>query len=294
MNNLGNNSLAPGSGVPLALRKPQRKAPVTIIVGIVSKDAIILASDSQTTFGTVAQLDVEKITKLRFSDAVALVAQSGSAVHSGRAVEILEDLAKDQSLTDYRTVADLAQKAMRSLKDELRFQNGDCTMDWLHEHMLKNGTCCELMLAYFFDGKPYIYTIDLMMGIANRKTSHYAAIGCGSNLGNYLLAEHAKPNMESEFAAVTSIYVVENVKKHDAFCGGPTKIGAVRRPPKPNCHSWDVEIFTDEKIDGIAKRLELIDISTKEIRTAKIQESLQVIADETASRQPGTPAKIRE
>ena len=249
-----------------------------------SKDAIVLASDSQTTFGTVAQLDVEKITKLRFSDAVALVAQSGSAVHSGRAVEILESLAKDQPLTDYRTVADLAQKAMRSLKDELRFQNGDCTMDWLHEHMLKNGTCCELMLAYFFDGKPYIYTIDMMVGIANRKTSHYAAIGCGSNLGNYLLAEYAKSDMESEFAAITSIYVVETVKKHDAFCGGPTKIGAVRRPPKPNCHSWDVEIFTADRIAEVAQKLEVIDASTKEVRTAQIQESLQTLSDETLLR----------
>lgn len=43
--------------------KPKKK-PVTVIVGIICKEAIILASDSQTTYGTTKRCDAEKMVSV--------------------------------------------------------------------------------------------------------------------------------------------------------------------------------------------------------------------------------------
>ena len=150
-----------------------RKAPVTIIVGIICKDAIVIASDSQTTSGARKATDSDKVSVLQLQDAKALVAQSGSSVLGARAVEILEGLAANQPLSDRRSVADLAQKAMRLLTQELRAKNCDCSMEELHEILRKQGLECELMLAHYFDGQPYIYTVNLLIGIANKAQKHY-------------------------------------------------------------------------------------------------------------------------
>lgn len=197
---------------------------MTIITGLICKDRIVLASDSQTTYRTSKQCDAKKITVLELSDARALIAQSGS---------------------------ELAQRAMRQLKDELRFQNCDCTVEWLQDFLLRQGWECELMMAFFYDGKPYIYTIDLLVGIPTRINSFYGAIGCGANLGSYLLGEHAKPDMQSDLGAAVLIYVVEMVKRHDAFCGGKTKLGAIRK--MDSGHSLDCEIFSDEQIEQLSQ-----------------------------------------
>src|SRR5437899_2658336 len=133
-----------------------KKKPVTLIVGIICKDGIVIGSDSQTTYGTSKQCDTRKVSVVEFQNAKALVAESGSAEIGSRAIEILKELAKDQPLADYRTVADLAQRAMRQIKDELRVQNCDCTMEELRDFLLRNDIGCELMLAHYFEGKPYI------------------------------------------------------------------------------------------------------------------------------------------
>jgi 20S proteasome alpha/beta subunit len=252
---------------------------VTIITGIICKDHIVLASDSQTTQGTMKQCSTEKISIVKLANASALVAEAGSAVLSGRAIEILQKLAKDRPLDDYRTLADLSQVAMRKLKDELKIQNCDCSMEALRDFLLRSEIGCELMLAYFFDGKPQLYTVDLLVGIANKVKSHFAAIGCGANLGGYLLSEHATPDMDPEFAAVISIYVVETVKKHDAFCDGPTRLGAVRNPLKSGCHSQDVDTFTPEEIEELAKEVLIIEESTKKGRNKQIHDSLEKLSD---------------
>jgi 20S proteasome alpha/beta subunit len=202
---------------------------VTIIVGIVCADAIVLASDSQTTSGTAKRTDTEKITSVNFANLEILVAQAGYAPFSGQAVEIFTALAKDKEATDYRTVAETAELAMRKLKDRIRFQQGDCTMEELREFVWQHELGCELMIACHFEGKPYLFTIDMVVGVANKVNSRYEAIGCGANLGAYLLSELCEADMHFDQAAVLAVYVVEIVKNHDAYCGGQTKLGIIHR-----------------------------------------------------------------
>jgi len=46
-------------------------------------------------------------------------------------------LSKDKEITDYRTIAELAEKAMCQMKDEARTQQGDCTMEEIREFCLE-------------------------------------------------------------------------------------------------------------------------------------------------------------
>jgi 20S proteasome alpha/beta subunit len=205
---------------------------VTIIIGIKCKDSIVVASDSQTTSEGSKRIDTEKISILELADARVLVGQAGNSGCSGRALDILTEMARGVNLNDYRTVADMAWKAMRKVKDELREQNGGCDMEQLRDMIWKNEWQSYLLLAHFFKGDPYIFIVDLATGRADKENSHFAAIGSGANLGSYLLTEHTTPGMDASFASAIAVYVVETVIKHDAFCGGQTRVGVISKPVK--------------------------------------------------------------
>lgn len=200
---------------------------MTILIGIICKDAIVLASDSQTTSGGLKRTDAEKITAVKFSAKEILVAQAGNAGNSARAIEILREMAKDKEISDYRTPADLARLAMIQVRQELRQQYGNCTATELQDLIWKCELQAELMLAYYFENKPYIFKLDLSVGRADKENSWYAALGCGANLGSYLLTEYTKPQMTSSLASVIAGYVVEEVCKHDAYCSPPARVGVI-------------------------------------------------------------------
>jgi len=201
---------------------------VTIIVGLICADGIILASDSQTTYGTTKRPDVEKISVVEFTNTTALVAESGSAQISGKVVEIMQGKAKGIALTDYRMVAEIAQESLRETRNYLMEINKGCNFSeekW--ERFFRDENPVELMIAHYFGDTPYIYTVDLFTCIANKAKLHYEAIGCGANLGDYLLSEISHSGMKLKAALTIPLYVVEKVKEHDAYCGGPSKLAVI-------------------------------------------------------------------
>ncbi len=230
---------------------------MTIIVGIICKSAIVLASDSQTTSGTAKRCDTNKITLVEFANVNVLVAQAGYATYSGRAIEILTGLAQGKEITDSRMVMDLAEKAMRQLKDEVRFQQGDCTMEELRDFVWKHEMGCELMIAYFFEGKPCLYTLDMIIGVSNKVNSHYEAIGCAASLGIYLLKETAKRDRGVRATSAIALYVIEKCKQNDAFCGGAAKMGVLYE--KNNQHF----LFSPKAIEVLTQEISRIDDAAK-------------------------------
>src|SRR5437899_7246721 len=104
-----------------------RKAPVTIIVGIACKNGIVLASDSETTCGFAKSRDTVKVHFIQFSNGMALLGESGNADIASRAIDQFQDYAKATALTDYRTAADVLQKALWKVRDELTTTHGRCS-----------------------------------------------------------------------------------------------------------------------------------------------------------------------
>jgi 20S proteasome alpha/beta subunit len=200
---------------------------VTLIIGTICKDAIVMASDSQTTREGSKRTDAEKLLSLRFGTDRVLLGHAGNAGNSARAIEILSELAKDKPLDDYRMPADLARQAMIQLKHELKQQYCDCTVEQLREMIWKEELQSELMLAYYYKGKPYIFTVDLAVGRSDKEKSWYSAIGCGANLGSYLLSEHTQAGMNASVASCLAAYILETVCKHDSYCSPPVKIAVI-------------------------------------------------------------------
>lgn len=234
------------------LRRRLPKTPVTIIVGLICEDAIVLASDSRTTNtdGTIRD-DAEKLTIITFADGKqALVAQAGNADLSLRAVEILSKTAKNKTLTDYRSVASLAQDAIAELKHELmhQYHGFGFSLEEFAQYLEKYSF--ELMIAHYHDGDPYIFTLDFGLGSANRARPPFVAIGCSHTLATFLLSWMDVSKMRSGVAFTAAIYTIREVKKIDARCGGPVQVRTIM---KHNFSILDAQM-TRDALNAIEKQ----------------------------------------
>jgi 20S proteasome alpha/beta subunit len=210
------------------LQKPPPRRPVTIIVGIIARGDIVLASDSQTTAGTTKRTDTSKMALITFGDSKeAVVAQSGDYAFGSRVVETLEKLALSSELRDYRAPADLLQEAIRLAKEELTHIN-----NWEHNRELEReylqNNPASFLIAYHFGKNPYLYVADSVPGFA-RPERTFACVGCGGTVAEFILSRLEPDTLDFAGAAAAAIYAVEEVKKVDAACGGPTKAAWLRR-----------------------------------------------------------------
>jgi 20S proteasome alpha/beta subunit len=231
---LGNNILdSQGlNGHPFQKLK-KRKTPVTIIVGLICDGSIILASDSQTSSGSSKRTDTNKISGVFFEGGDgALVAQSGNAELSSRAVEIFTNLAKATPINDYRKPAEVCEDTLRQLKQEvIRLNHWEDNRQFAHEYFQDPDNNFALMVAYYYGKekpKPYIYILNFWPGIATRQYN-YATMGCGATVAEFILNRSEIYNLDDSEAIITAIYTVEEVKKVDAFCGGDTKVGIISK-----------------------------------------------------------------
>jgi 20S proteasome alpha/beta subunit len=241
---------------------------VTIIVGIKCKDAIVLASDSQMTYGTNKQMDGTKIETISFGQLPVLVAQSGDLRMSGRSVDVLRGLARNSEPKTVEEVGMIAQDAMRAFRNELRLVRFNCSSEELDESLRKQGIECEIMLGFFVGGKAHLLTVNLAQAVYMKSISHYEAIGCGGSLGQFLLDENTTPAMDMRSASLVAIYVVEIVKRHDAYCGGPTKVGIVTKDMAE--HGITSVSFPQENVEQSAALLLAAEASTKTERMSKL------------------------
>ena len=185
-----------------------------------------LASDSQTAdveTGRTAR-NVAKIFKVEFADGnTGLLAQSGHDETANNAVEIILEKAKETPLLVHpRSFAELVEDAVGSLKRRLRKQFVGTDLEF-QKHCLDYNF--ELMTAHYFKDQPQVFTVSFVLGLANRTRSEqpYAVIGCGAELAKFFLDRWDIPDMQLGEAIVSAIYTVEEVKKSDLRCSGPTK-----------------------------------------------------------------------
>ena len=205
---------------------------MTIIVGIICKDNIVVGSDGQTsatTSQTAKRLDADKIAVVTLQDGTpALVAESGSSVITGRLIELMREDAKATKATDYRAPADCAERAVRKLKAELLIPllPADRTAEELQD--IYNSYAAALLIAYYHNKtEPFLFSIDFSVGIACREYK-YALLGCGYNVAELLAGWFDFSEMVFAQAVVTVAFMIGEVKKVDAFCGGPTNVKCIK------------------------------------------------------------------
>lgn len=268
---MGNNILDSVARPPEAFPDFNERPPVSIAIGLVSEDAIILAADSQTTCGNRKRDDAEKISIIKFADCAVMIAQAGNADRAQRAIEIFAELAVKENLVTRRTAVDLLEKAVLQAKKELRTQQADCSMEELRDFIWKHDQDFKLLLAHFFDNKPCFYIIDFFIGVANQERCHYATIGSGADLADYMLREYFKPKTLFATTLATALYVIEEVKKHDSYCSGDTRL-AFAAP------SNDALFIHRPLVNSIACQLSTVNEETREDRNRTMTEILESVA----------------
>jgi 20S proteasome alpha/beta subunit len=233
---------------------------VTIIIGIICKDGIILASDSQTSYGTSKRTDTDKICHVNFASSNhVLVAQSGNAELSARAIEEFEKMAKGAQFDDYRKPVEVLEEALRSLKQNVIHLNNWESQPALADEFFKDlDNNFGLMIAYYYGTPPvpYVYIVHFWPGIASRQRG-FSTLGCGSTVAEFILSRSKVSEMEFGMAMMTAVYTVEEVKKVDAFCGGQTKIA--RLTPSGKFSSTDQRdnlALIKSVVDSMAKHEE--------------------------------------
>ena len=187
---------------------------------------ICVSSDSQTTCGTIKRDDAQKIAQLKFGESGqnAIVAQAGNVGNADKTIEILIDSAKDKIIKNPRDVAELVEQAMFKTREKLRQQQCNCSSEQLREFILNYEQNFQLLIAFFLNGEPYFYIADFFTGSVNREHSHFSAIGTGATLASYIIQEFYSPDMPLQSVYASAIYAVEQVKKHDTYCSGKTKV----------------------------------------------------------------------
>jgi 20S proteasome alpha/beta subunit len=205
---------------------------VSIIVAISAMDALVVASDSRSTDeDNHTRNDVQKIFPITMrlhgqehgEFGIGLVAHSGNIQASGRAVELLlDDLRCKEEFKDRRMIADAAQRAVTTVKNEIREQFKG-TAEELQKHFTDHDF--DLLIAYYFERKPCLYTVKFGIGLAQPRRERFVCTGCGGNLADFCLADLDVGHMQRTQAVATAIYAVEEVKRFDPFCAGETQIG---------------------------------------------------------------------
>lgn len=203
--------------------------PVTIVLGFTCKDGIVLACDSQISNpeSTRKQTGVAKLARVDFAGSSVLVAKAGSLWMSSYFQEFFEKNARHVPLTDYRVVTAIAEQTMREVKTRLidAFLPEQPDSEAIQQRV--RDYSYVVMLAYYCQGKPHIFTLASYAGIAIRETHSFSAAGCGDSLASYVLTGIDTAKLSSHHALALATYTVDVCKRHDAGCGGDVQVGTV-------------------------------------------------------------------
>jgi len=207
---------------------------MTQIVGIVCKETVILASESQYTIGEYKVLEQPKMDYFTFKDGnQGLVALAGAVKAAKRTIELLKQTAKEtnceteeaaveairDSIIKYRReVADFYHRSSDKLsvseQDEIFGQTDrafeiTCAFAYGKDHFTK--TPC-LYKFTSFDGEP-------------EKIKDYVVSGSGSHLATFILEKFQYVGMDWKSALPLVIDAIERIKRSDRSCGGKINVG---------------------------------------------------------------------
>jgi len=280
---------------------------VTLIVGIVCKDAIVLAADSQTTYFPSKILGTNKINEIKFLNGKVLVAESGFCSLSNAAVDAIQKKAEITEIKNEETVTNICRQAVREIRQQQMtlFPRRKYSLTEF-EDFFRDQKNFFLTIAYYFGEKPYLFSIDLSQCVLQKPTFGFIVSGVGESVGNYILKEESGfcggfENLATELATVIAIKVADVAAEYVDGCGRPIKAALIRpsikiptMPRAPiiipsgssesagysllNMMSYSlsdpVTIFPKEKVEGIAKIISSVERKIKNVQNKKIHKAL--------------------
>jgi len=173
-NNLGGNRVR-SRRFRLRFPESDQKTTVTLIIGIICRDGIVVASDSQTTYGGRKRNDTEKIDRVKFKNAEALIAQAGDTEWGTIVVEHVKDEAAQKEIDDRWALAYMVDGQVDAL--QRRYMKGFDILNPKSEDFKNTfeGHKMSFMMAHYHDEKPFIFTHHFPGGRSSRRRTARAA-----------------------------------------------------------------------------------------------------------------------
>jgi len=228
---------------------------MTLIVGIVAKDAIVMASESQTTAGDVKLFGAQKLQALKFGNQEVLVGVRGIVTSGLQVVRFMQEMASGKDIESNSTVTDVTKEAMIKFRGETTvFYTQQRSMEELDLHFKSPDHSFDLMIAHWHGETPCLYTVSVASGDPEPHSS-FAAIGSAANLANSTLARRSLNGIGWKSALLVAIDAVERAMGSggDLYCGGPVNAAIVKR------HRKDARFLDDELTAQLAEKLLALD-----------------------------------
>jgi 20S proteasome alpha/beta subunit len=224
------NNLGKKAGTSAKFRKP----PMSLILGIVCKDSLVMACETQTSnlsFNTKS-LGTKKITLVQCGGAWALIAEAGVTSLSNAAVGAFQRNAAALEVVGEDSIVNCVIKSVREVKaDQMEMYPGT-TAEQQQSFFLNDLNTFDLLVAYYFDNKPFLYRVNVARCLPDRPQSFFEACGIGGDLAAFILKESGEPQMSSDLATAMAIYAIEKVNAHNLFCGGDMQVVKLNLVPR--------------------------------------------------------------
>jgi hypothetical protein len=278
------------------LRRKRKKLPVTLIVGIVCRDAVVLAADSQTSYGTLKLAGTNKISRVDFKGGKSvLVAESGMVTLSRQAIDIFSTKAKQTAATSKEGISRLLKESLFEVRlgqIGLYPKRKYTLEEWKEYFRDKNPV--ELTTAYFWEDEPCLFTISIdECQVVWAK--EYSVSGVGDYLGHYLLKEYFIPRMDRDLGAAIAIKIAKDAATYVEGCNTPIKAALIERslapwqfPPLPYIPPYQptilplkeirvdaVHVFTSNTVKEIERIIEKTELRTRRDYIKKILADLE-------------------
>jgi len=229
--------------------KQKGVSPVTIIVGILCTDGIVIGSDSQATYNVgvdIKRLDCTKIESVTFVDTKeAILAGSGMMAYITRFSEIMTDEGKRCSIISNRAVANIAESTINKITKKYVIDRSEELGVPIDNPNSVGSLNFAIMLTHYFDGKPYLFNI-YPEGLAE-KQERYASLGSGSPFADYILSKLYYDSLSLKDGVRLAAYIIEEVKKVDPNVGGPTKIFTINKDNKTDIKdAFEIQAIINE------------------------------------------------
>ena len=213
---------------PDLLRGAKRKATIrnrrfygmTIGIGLICKGGVILASDSRTEDESgLKRFDLKKISEIQCGEIKCLIARSGTTVLSGRAVDLIQSRATDQSPQTVSNLLEIVRTSVAQVRRDFLASNPNL------DYASPNGRFSLIVATY--DGTPRLHIAEHNTAAVQPELGGKAYIGSGKILADYILSDVDMSDILPGEAGRAATYAVEVAKMRDSECEGPSLVAGI-------------------------------------------------------------------
>jgi 20S proteasome alpha/beta subunit len=209
-------------------RNFKRRKLMTVAIGVLCGDGIILASDSRTidaVTGRVITDNAQKVFKIDFADNQSgVIAMAGSAALGDKIIEAIQDLAKSTKLNSSRAFADLVERVVEKTRMDAQKRVGD-SPDALRQYFTDYDV--SFVGAHWAKDKPYWFSVNLHGASSIPVRGNYVAMGGGAALADFILRGMPFGTMAFHPSLAAVIYAINEIKAHETSVGGPIQAGSI-------------------------------------------------------------------